>query len=95
MPRGDKPKAQLARRRGDEQSWLFESVDRNLSKMLQHNFASYAGLTRVSIILHKGLSKRMDCRVKPGNDECSFPGRDAAFFMPLRRTGTPVSSSRE
>jgi hypothetical protein len=20
----------------------------------------------------------------------SFPGRDAAFFMPLRRTGTPV-----
>ena len=31
--------------------------------------ASYAGLTRVSITLHKTLSKRMDCRVKPGNDE--------------------------
>jgi hypothetical protein len=30
---------------------------------------SYAGLTRVSITLHKTLSKRMDCRVKPGNDE--------------------------
>jgi hypothetical protein len=22
----------------------------------------------------------------------SCPGRDAAFFMPLRRTGTPVNS---
>jgi hypothetical protein len=34
----------------------------------QHT-ASYAGLTRVSITLRKSLSKRMDCRVKPGNDE--------------------------
>jgi hypothetical protein len=30
---------------------------------------SYAGLTRVSINLRKSLSKKMDCRVKPGNDE--------------------------
>src|SRR4051812_4934895 len=30
--------------------------------------ASYAGLTRVSITLRKSLEKRMDCRVKPGND---------------------------
>src|SRR4051812_27735090 len=27
--------------------------------------------------------------------DVSCPGRDAAFFMPLRRTGTPLSSSRE
>ena len=33
------------------------------------NFASCAGLTRASIHLHENLSKRMDCRVKPGNDE--------------------------
>jgi hypothetical protein len=26
-------------------------------------------LTRASIDLRKNLSKRMDCRVKPGNDE--------------------------
>jgi hypothetical protein len=31
--------------------------------------SSYAGLTRVSIKLHKRLAKRMDRRVKPGNDE--------------------------
>jgi hypothetical protein len=32
--------------------------------------SSYAGLTRVSIPLHKiAFSKWMDCRVKPGNDE--------------------------
>jgi hypothetical protein len=31
---------------------------------------SYAGLTRVSIYLHKkDYSRMMDCRVKPGNDE--------------------------
>src|SRR5712664_2677848 len=29
---------------------------------------SYAGLTRVSIDLQKNLTKKMDCRVKPGND---------------------------
>jgi uncharacterized protein YggE len=42
--------------------------------------ASYAGLTRVSITLRKKLSKWMDGRVKPGNDE----GRGMQF--PL---GTP------
>jgi hypothetical protein len=31
--------------------------------------ASYAGLTRVSIIFAKSLSKMMDGRVKPGHDE--------------------------
>jgi hypothetical protein len=31
--------------------------------------SSYAGLTRVSIDLRKNLAKKMDCRVKPGNDE--------------------------
>jgi hypothetical protein len=34
----------------------------------QHT-ASYAGLTRVSINLRKSLPKKMDCRVKPGNDD--------------------------
>src|SRR5260370_36057543 len=29
---------------------------------------SYAGLTRVSIQLQETLAKKMDCRVKPGND---------------------------
>jgi hypothetical protein len=57
--------------------------------------ASYAGLTRVSITLReKSLAKWMDCRVKPGNDELEAivpcPGRDAALFALLRRTGTPV-----
>jgi hypothetical protein len=33
----------------------------------QHK-SSYAGSTRVSIHLRKSLSKKMDCRVKPGND---------------------------
>jgi len=31
--------------------------------------SSYAGLTRVSIYLHKTLAKKMDGRVKPGHDE--------------------------
>jgi hypothetical protein len=30
---------------------------------------SCPGLTRASIILRKSLSKGLDCRVKPGNDE--------------------------
>jgi hypothetical protein len=30
---------------------------------------SCPGLTRASIPLRKSLSKKMDCRVKPGNDE--------------------------
>jgi hypothetical protein len=39
--------------------------------VVHHNmYWSYAGLTRVSIDLHKDhFSKEMDCRVKPGNDE--------------------------
>ncbi|WP_375415416.1 hypothetical protein, partial [uncultured Bradyrhizobium sp.] len=37
--------------------------------------ASTAGLTRVSIALGKRLLRsRMDCRVKPGNDDLSCPG---------------------
>jgi hypothetical protein len=40
---------------------------RRLFNQLQ---SSYAGLTRVSINPHKThFSKRMDCRVKPGNDD--------------------------
>src|ERR1700676_2862498 len=31
--------------------------------------SSCPGLPRASITLHKNLSKKMDCRVKPGNDE--------------------------
>jgi hypothetical protein len=31
--------------------------------------SSCAGLTRASIHLRKSLSKKMDCRVKAGNDE--------------------------
>jgi hypothetical protein len=38
--------------------------------------ASCAGLTRASIILRKSLSKRMDCRVKPGNDGVGRFGND-------------------
>jgi hypothetical protein len=38
--------------------------------------ASCAGLTRASIHLRKSLSKRMDCRVKPGNDGVGGPGND-------------------
>jgi hypothetical protein len=32
--------------------------------------ASYAGLTAYPSIFEKTLAKRMDYRVKPGNDEC-------------------------
>jgi len=45
--------------------------------------ASYAGLTRVSIDLHKSLSKVMDCRVKPGNDE-SYLGTTAVASISTR-----------
>jgi hypothetical protein len=37
-------------------------------------------LTRVSINLRESLAKKMDCRVKPGNDECQR-GR---FVVPIR-----------
>jgi hypothetical protein len=36
---------------------------------------SCAGLTRASINLEKSLSKKMDCRVKPGNDGVGRFGR--------------------
>jgi hypothetical protein len=38
--------------------------------------ASCPGLTRASIQLRKNLSKKMDCRVKPGNDGVGGPGND-------------------
>jgi hypothetical protein len=38
--------------------------------------ASCAGLTRASIPLRKNLTKRMDCRVKPGNDGLGGPRND-------------------
>jgi hypothetical protein len=39
-------------------------------------------MTRASIILRKSLSKRMDCRVKPGNDGIGKrPGAIPAFFL--------------
>jgi len=34
-----------------------------------HKLSSLPGLTRQSIILHENLSKKMDHRVKPGDDE--------------------------
>jgi hypothetical protein len=34
--RGDQLKAQLARRRGNEDAWLFEILKKNLSKTSQH-----------------------------------------------------------
>jgi hypothetical protein len=39
-------------------------------------------LTRASIDLHQNISKRLDCRVKPGNDEPSraAEGRRRAPF---------------
>jgi hypothetical protein len=35
--------------------------------------SSCAGLTRASILFQQGLSKKMDCRVKPGNDTTELP----------------------
>jgi hypothetical protein len=38
--------------------------------MMSHIFrSSYAGLTRVSINPGNGFAEKLDCRVKPGNDE--------------------------
>ena len=51
------------------------------AKALGHaHIPSYAGLTRVSIILQKTLAKKMDCRVKPGNDD-----RDVCMPQGVRR----------
>src|SRR3954463_12284617 len=41
---------------------------RSIWFMVMSFVASCAGLTRASILLHKSLSKEMDCRVKPGNE---------------------------
>jgi hypothetical protein len=42
--------------------------------------ASYAGLTRVSIHLHKSLSKKMDGRIKSGHDGSTYQTRGVAFL---------------
>ena len=69
LKEGRKLKVQLARRREDESAWLFEILNQEFWNDAATYTASYAGLTRVSIPLRETLSKRMDCRVKPGNDE--------------------------
>jgi 6,7-dimethyl-8-ribityllumazine synthase len=38
----------------------------------EQRIPSYAGLTRVSILLTRDFSIKMDCRVKPGNDEAEM-----------------------
>src|SRR4051812_36185247 len=52
----DQLKAQLARRRGNVNSWLFESMKSEFEKDVARHAASYAGLTRVSITLRKTLA---------------------------------------
>jgi len=48
-------------------------LDSHISESTQDEWvkrrSSYAGLTRVSITLQKTLAKKMDCRLKPGNDD--------------------------
>jgi len=76
-PAAPSPRAGLARdwqtsdalRRENAEAWLFESTKSEIEPDAATYTASYAGLTRVSITLRKSLSKWMDCRVKPGNDE--------------------------
>jgi hypothetical protein len=48
--------------------------------------ASYAGLTRVSITLRKSLGKRMDHRVKPG-DDAEEAARASVTDGAIRRMG--------
>jgi hypothetical protein len=56
-------------RRENAEVWLFENLNSEIfAQASQHTPASYAGLTRVSIHFEKTLPKKMDCRVKPGND---------------------------
>jgi hypothetical protein len=57
-----------------------------------HTQPSYAGLTRVSILFAKSLSKMMDCRVKPGNDdrERVKPGNDGGAI----RTGLQLAQAK-
>src|SRR4051812_21467340 len=53
---------------------------------ITHTITSCAGLTRASIVRGSGhpakiLSKRMDCRVKPGNDDfCEWSGLCSIAF---------------
>ncbi len=47
----------------------YGTYDRYMGRNRTVQYMSYAGLTRVSINLRKTLSKTMDCRVKPGNDD--------------------------
>ena len=57
-----------ALRRENVEAWLFETTKSEIGPDAATYSASYAGLTRVSITLRETLAKRMDCRVKPGND---------------------------
>src|SRR5947209_5572749 len=55
--------------------------------------SSCAGSTRASIHLQKSLAKRMDCRVKPGNDACGIvPGSAAHRFARATRCVRGASS---
>ena len=61
-----------------------------------HKHSVIAGLDPAIHPLRKRFLRRsMDTRVKPAYDAgvvpISCPGRGAAFFMPLRRAGTPVT----
>jgi hypothetical protein len=68
--RGEKKiKAQLARRRENVSAWLFEIRIGKFSQDAATHAASYAGLTRVSILFARLVSKLMDARVKPAHDE--------------------------
>src|SRR5882757_7784761 len=65
---------------------VLESAKNNVESPTSRS-ASYAGLTRVSITLSKNnLPKKMDCRVKPGND---------ASFAPARVPHDPSPSARQ
>jgi hypothetical protein len=70
---------------------------------LPQSRSSYAGLTRVSILLQKSLTKVMDGRVKPGHDEknirfsdrSSDPSKNLRVGSPHAREemhGTPLLS---
>ncbi len=55
--------------------------------------SSYAGLTRVSINFHdKHFSKKMDCRVKPGNDGCALRRSRASQFCSRTPSITTVEA---
>ena len=68
-----------------------KSTDQNCERYAAPYSASYAGLTRVSITLRTTLRRGWIAGSSPAMTEVACPGRDAAFFMPLRRTGTPVT----